>query len=215
MFLTTPVTAAATTATTPPAPAPVIAAAAVDLSSLMQDLSFASIAEIPDEIACAINLPFMTILDSGTTVMLVKERCYFHTYSTADPINILTTNHGVLQTTGCGSCIAWLTIGKQCLHIHLSNCLHAPNALLNLLSVSCMNAKGWDINFRSNMTCELGYKGSLPSSIPATGKLYAPNLEFIPSSDVPPIMAPSTELSTFVDIPLTQFVAHLDRSHRL
>jgi hypothetical protein len=71
-----------------------------------------------------------------------------------------------------------------------------------------MNAKGWDVNFRSNMTCELGYKGSLLGSIPATGKLYALNLEFIPSSDVPPIMAPSTELSTFVDVPLSLDLWH-------
>jgi len=65
--------AAATTTTMPPAPAPVIAAVSADLSSLMQDLSFTSITEIPDEIACATKLPFTTILDSGTTVTIVKD----------------------------------------------------------------------------------------------------------------------------------------------
>ncbi|KAG1821740.1 uncharacterized protein BJ212DRAFT_1297070 [Suillus subaureus] len=143
----TPVAAAATTSAVPPAPpppAPVIAAAAADLSSLMQDLLFALIAEILNEIACAINLPFMTILDLGTTVTLVKEHRFFQTYSTEDPVDVLTANHGVLQTTGHGNCITWLTIGKWRLHICLSNCLHAPDVLLNLLSVSCMNAKGWD-----------------------------------------------------------------------
>jgi hypothetical protein len=80
-------TAAATVpaAAMPSAPAaPVIAAAAADLSSLMQDLSFVSIAEVPDEMACAVNLPFTTILDSGTTVTLVKDHRFFHTYSTED-----------------------------------------------------------------------------------------------------------------------------------
>jgi hypothetical protein len=96
-----PVTAAATTATTPPAPAPVIAAAAADLSSLMQDLSFTSIVEIPDEIACAVNLPFTTILDSGTTVMLIKERHYFHTYSTADHVVETTTQQGTNKAPDC------------------------------------------------------------------------------------------------------------------
>ncbi|KAG1777616.1 hypothetical protein EV702DRAFT_1196825 [Suillus placidus] len=78
---TTAVAAAAMTATAPsPAPpAPVIATAAADLSSFMQDLSFASITELPNEIACAANLPFATILDSGTTITLVKDRHFFHT----------------------------------------------------------------------------------------------------------------------------------------
>jgi hypothetical protein len=76
-----------------------------------------------------------------------------------------------------------------------------------------MNAKGWDVNFRLDMTCELGYKGSLLGSIPATGKLYAPNLEFIPSSDVPPITAPSTELSTFIDVPLSLDLWHARIGH--
>jgi hypothetical protein len=44
-----------TPAAAPPAPVPAIAAAAI--TSLMQDLSFASISKIPDEIACAVNLP--------------------------------------------------------------------------------------------------------------------------------------------------------------
>jgi hypothetical protein len=127
---------AATTTTMPPASlAPVIAAISANLSSLMQDLSFASITEIPDKIACATELLFMTILDSGTTMTLVKDCWFFHTYSTENPVNILTANHGILQTTGHGTCVAWFTIGGCWLCIHLSNCLHVPNALPNLLSV--------------------------------------------------------------------------------
>ncbi|KAG2739002.1 hypothetical protein P692DRAFT_201873533, partial [Suillus brevipes Sb2] len=80
------VAAAATPAPANPSapPVPVIAAAAASLHSLTQDLSFASITEIP-EVACATTLPFHTILDSGTTVTLVKDRRFFHTYSTSDP----------------------------------------------------------------------------------------------------------------------------------
>ncbi|KAG2740678.1 hypothetical protein P692DRAFT_201727783 [Suillus brevipes Sb2] len=129
---TTAVAAAAATAPkpTPPTPAPpVIAAAATDISSLMQDLSFASIVELPDDIACAVNLPFTTILDSGTTVTLVKDRRFFHTYSMEDPVDVLTANHGVLQTTGRGNCVAWLTISGQRIRIRRSHaCPRSPTS---------------------------------------------------------------------------------------
>jgi hypothetical protein len=195
----------------PPAPTPPIAAAAV--TSLMQDLSFASISEIPEEIACAATLPFTMILDSGTTVNLVKDRSFFHTYSTEDPVDVLTANHGVLQTKGRGTCIAWFTIGQRRLHIRLTNCLHAPGALLNLLSVSCMNAKGWDISFRANMTCDLVYKGSALGSIPATGKLYAVGFEFISALSTPPVTSFPPEFTAFADVLLMLDLWHARIGH--
>ncbi|KAG2053292.1 hypothetical protein BDR06DRAFT_1008693 [Suillus hirtellus] len=51
--------------------APAIAAAVADLSSLMENPSFASI--MKDESTCAINLPFTMILDSSTMVTLIKD----------------------------------------------------------------------------------------------------------------------------------------------
>ncbi|KAG2034841.1 hypothetical protein BDR03DRAFT_1013015 [Suillus americanus] len=108
------ITAAATPAPPPPSPPPmyVIAAVIIDLASLMQDLSFASITEILDEIACATKLPFTTILYSGTTIILVKDCRFLHTYTTKDPVNVLTANHGILQTIGHRTCISWFTIGQ-------------------------------------------------------------------------------------------------------
>ncbi|KAG2751680.1 hypothetical protein P692DRAFT_20727936, partial [Suillus brevipes Sb2] len=167
-----------TTAAPPKPPAPTAAAPAIaaavtssSLASLYDDVSFASITEVTSDVSCAVSLPFATILDSGTTVTLVKDRRFFHSYSTADSTPVHTANYGILETTGRGSCVGWFTIGTRRLRMRLSNCLHAPNAMLNLLSVSCMNAKGWDVNFRSNMTCELAYKGDPLGAIPATGKL--------------------------------------------
>jgi hypothetical protein len=127
-------------------------------------------------------------------------------------VDVLTANHGVLQTTGHGLCIAWLTIGGHCIHIHLLNCLHVPGAFLNLLSISAMNAKGWDVNFQSSMTCSFAFKGTLLGSIPAMGKLYAPDLEFIPFTS--PIAArPTPELSAFVDVPLSLDLWHARIGH--
>ncbi|KAG2036318.1 hypothetical protein BDR03DRAFT_983095 [Suillus americanus] len=152
---------------------------------LYDNVSFASITEVMDDVSSTVSLPFSTILDSGTTITLVKDRLFFHTYLTEDPIPVHTANYGVLEMTGRGMCIRWMTIGTRHLRVKLSNYLHVPNAMLNLLSISCMDAKGWDVNFKAKMTCKLGHKGCTLGSIPAMGKLYAIDLDFIPRTEMP------------------------------
>jgi hypothetical protein len=73
-----------------------------------------------------------------------------------------------------------------------------------------MNAKGWDVNFRSDMTCELAYKGNSLGFIPATGKLYAPDIEFIPLASAP---TPIPEVTAFVDTPLSLDLWHARVGH--
>ena len=189
-----------------------------DVASLLDDMSFASITELPDtssaEVACVLPHSFSTILDSGVTVTLVKDRRFFHTYSTTDVVRVCTANHGVLQTSGRGSCIGWLTIGERRVRIRLSNCLHAPEALLNLLSVSCMNAKGWDVSFRAYPSrCELAYRGIELGAIPITGKLFAVDMEFIPFVDPVPALVHEPELAAFAHVPLTLDLWHARVGH--
>ncbi|KAG2031882.1 hypothetical protein BDR03DRAFT_1027740, partial [Suillus americanus] len=62
------------------------------------------------------------------------------------------------------------------------------------------------------MTCELAYKSTLLGSIPATGKLYAPDFDFIPFS-LPVTVAPLPELSAFVDVPLSLDLWHACVGH--
>jgi hypothetical protein len=76
-----------------------------------------------------------------------------------------------------------------------------------------MNAKGWDVSFCANMTCELTYKGTLLGCIPATGKLYVPNLEFIPFEQSSAAITHMPELSTFADVPLTLDLWHARIGH--
>jgi hypothetical protein len=76
-----------------------------------------------------------------------------------------------------------------------------------------MNAKGLDVSFCANMTCELAYKGTLLGCIPATGKLYAPNLEFIPFEQPSATITHMPELSTFSDVPLTLDLWHTRIGH--
>jgi hypothetical protein len=208
---TAPVLPAASTASA--VTSPQITAVVASLASLYNNVSFASIAEIPNHaVTCALPLPFSVILDSGTTVTLVKDHKLFHTYSTEDPVSIKTINHSVIQTVGCGIYVAWLTIGGQWMRLRMSNCLHSPDALLNLISVSSMNMKGWDINFCANMTCELSYHNILLGAIPTTGKLDAPDLEFVcHEPSLPPV--PELEIATFTHVPLSLDLWHACVGH--
>lgn len=54
----------------------------------------------------------------------------------------------MLCTTGRGTCVADLILEGEKYRIMLDNCLHAPGALTNLLSVGCMLEKGWDYEFK-------------------------------------------------------------------
>jgi hypothetical protein len=134
--LETAAAAIAPPAAAPPTPTAHVAAAAASLASLYDNVSFASIAELPEhDVACALPLPFSVILDSGTTVTLVKDCSLFHSYSMEDPISVMTANHGILQMAGWGTCVAWLRIGGQCMHLRkisspalplIQNRMHIP-----------------------------------------------------------------------------------------
>ncbi|KIK40031.1 hypothetical protein CY34DRAFT_88112 [Suillus luteus UH-Slu-Lm8-n1] len=53
-----------------------------------------------------------------------------------------TANHSKLATSGRGNCIAKLTINNRVQCLRLTECLHAPEALINLLSVGHILKKG-------------------------------------------------------------------------
>ncbi|KAG1798859.1 uncharacterized protein HD556DRAFT_1305720 [Suillus plorans] len=148
----------------PPTPiAALVTHSAEPPSNHQCDLSCASIEELPNDPSVTGDISaqahaLSTILDSGTTSTLICDRAIFWTYSTQDPVIVKTANHGSLPTSGCGNCVAWLKIGGARHHVQLSNCLHAPGAMLNLLSVGWMLAKGWECNFRGEPArCELIY----------------------------------------------------------
>ena len=79
-----------------------------------------------------------TILDSGATSHLIRDRGYFVDFATEDRPSVKTTNQETLSMLGRGTCIVELKLGKDTHRIVLKDCLHAPSALLNLLSVGCM-----------------------------------------------------------------------------
>ncbi|KAG1815093.1 uncharacterized protein BJ212DRAFT_1481621 [Suillus subaureus] len=151
------------------------------------DLACAIIEEILDDldlspsvedIACIMHQIMSTILDSGTTSTLITDQEFFWTFSTDSHVTIKTANHSCLPTSGCGDCIADLSIG-----------------------VSYMVEKGWAVNFLPGPTCcQLIFQEKCIGEIPMTGKLVFLDLQFVhptaASSSLP------CELSAFAHVPL-------------
>jgi len=53
-----------------------------------------------------------------------------------------TANHGILQTKASGNCLVRLTLHGVTTTVKHQDCLHAPDACVNLLSVGRMTAVG-------------------------------------------------------------------------
>jgi len=113
------------------------AASAALLNTLKDDaeLSCASVEVAPDDLAKLVVNSWSTLLDSGATSHLIKSRDYFWVYNEEEARNVKTGNLGVLQTRANGTCVVRLTYNGVSTKVTLRNCLHAPHAFVNLLSV--------------------------------------------------------------------------------
>ncbi|KIK33096.1 hypothetical protein CY34DRAFT_100215, partial [Suillus luteus UH-Slu-Lm8-n1] len=125
-----------------------------------------------EDMSCIASQHLSTILDSGMTSNLIMNKLYFWSYNTEDKVKVKTANHGTLLTSGRGDCIAELMLNNRVQRIRFTQCLHAPGALVNLLSVGHMVDKGWAIHYLpSPSRCHLVYHGEYLGSVPMVGKL--------------------------------------------
>ena len=111
-----------------------------------------------------------TIIDSGTTSHLVKNRGYFINIENEDQPPAKITSQENLLTTGRGTCIVEMRLGQSTHHAILKECLHASSTMLNLLLVEHMLQKEWDCNFKdvtastgSHCTLSYCYRIHVPS----------------------------------------------------
>jgi hypothetical protein len=100
------------------------------------------------DLSCALGEIFSanggsaTILDSGTSSHLLKDRDVFWTYETTQAQSMRTANQGILQTKDSGDCLVRLTLNGVTTTVKLRDCLYVPSACVNLLSVERMTSAG-------------------------------------------------------------------------
>lgn len=192
-------------------------------TAAVRDLSCAILEEIPfddpesypsfDDVACISGQMLSTILDSGTTSNLIIDRSYFWTYSENSTVTVKTANHGKLATSGRGNCVAELTLGGRTFRITFTDCLHAPGAMINLLSVGHMLKRKWSCAFEhSPARCQLKYHGELLGELPMVGNLFFIDLKFIRPDESPPALH-TRELSAFARSPLSLDLWHARMGH--
>ncbi len=101
----------------------------------------------------ALSLLVKTMLDSGCTTHIFKERRYFWSYHEDEAVDVRTANCGVLSTKACGE----IHICVHCMNgiwvvVQLLDCLHAPDVPMNLISVGALTEWKMYLLFGNNWT---------------------------------------------------------------
>ena len=111
------------------------------------ELPCASITDDSALVSMALN-ELSTLFDSSTTSHLIKSQDLFWMYNITAAHDVKTANLGVLTTAASGDCVAnfWYNNVVTCVKLH--DCLHAPNAALNLLLVGRFVSIGMTCTFQ-------------------------------------------------------------------
>lgn len=98
----------------------------------------------------------MLILDSGTTSHLFHDKTIFHSYETNGACDVQTAGNGTLRTAalGCMSIQIDLTADETTTktHLNFNDCLHAPYAPVNIISVSRLVEANFHVVFGKETT---------------------------------------------------------------
>ena len=113
------------------------------------DLSFTSAFPIAFTVA---DFPYNSVLDSGCTHHIFRDRSLFWTYDPTQATQVKTANCGFLPTLARGSVRFRVTSGTRTVTFTLKDCLHAPDAPINLISVGALNEKGAVLTFAPDRT---------------------------------------------------------------
>ena len=98
------------------------------------------------------SFPFNSLLDSGCTHHIIRDRSLFWTYDTTRATAVKTANCGSLQSLARGSVRFRVTSGGRTVNFILNDCLHAPDAPVNLLSVGALTEKDIVFVFQKDHT---------------------------------------------------------------
>ena len=176
--------------------------------SVFSSISF-SVADSSPIGFAATTFPFNSVLDSGCTHYIICDRALFWTYDTTLATPVQTANCGSLQTLARGSVRFRVSSGSRNVTFILNDCLHAPDAPINLISVGALTEKGAVFTFSRGQTT-IAFPSDhpvLPSfSFDATvlNRLSFLDCNFIlpPSSITPSLSDPSSPLLDLDDVAL-------------
>ena len=167
--------------------------------------------------------PFNSLFDSGCTNHIFRDRGVSWTYDSTLATPVKTANCGFLNTLARGSVYFQIKSNGRSAVFVLKDCLHAPDAPINLISVSAMTEKGATFTFAPGLT-SISFPTSLSSypnftfNATVSHRLSFFNCDFVllPSSEsqsspaVPSVLAdPDTALlASFPHVPLTPDLWH-------
>ena len=183
------------------------------------NLSCVSIIEVGDDspskdiLACLTTPGNTCLLDSGTSHNLICDWAHLPSYSVDDSVRVQTANHGYLLTSGSSECISLLNVGGHKHKVKFSGCLHAPGAMLNLLSMGWMLSKGWDCHFCGGPCCDLSYRTSPLGSIPLQNNLCFLDLKLLRFDAPLPLLQEPAPLTAFTHVAITPDLWHAHLGH--
>ena len=100
----------------------------------------------------AVSHLYNTILDSGCTNHIIRDCSLFWTYDVSLAVPVKTANCGVLETLAKGDVKFCIQCGMKSVVFTLHDCLHAPMAPINLLSVGTMQERRMRVHFNEDAT---------------------------------------------------------------
>ncbi len=90
---------------------------------------------------------FKALLDSGTTHHIINDRSLFQSYDESKVIPVETANCGILNTFAMGEVHFRKKLSGRTATVILRECLYAPDAPINLISVGAMTENGMYVGF--------------------------------------------------------------------
>jgi len=88
-----------------------------------------------------------TVLNSGSTHHIFRNRSVFCSYKAAQDLSIKTANCGSLMALGTGTVVIVISLAGRRIELVLPNCLHAPDVPINLFSVGDLQENGFRVHF--------------------------------------------------------------------
>ncbi len=158
-------------------------------------------------------------MDSGTTHHIIRDHEAFHMYDESKSLLVKMANCEILNTFAMGDAHISVDAGGKTATIILRQCLHAPDAPINLISVGALTENGMYVGFgKHKTTCYFpqSHKGLQNSSFQADviGCLSFLNCKFIlpPDPDNIPASA-NAMLPTFQKPDLDAYLWHCRTGH--